>query len=147
MRLRIIGLFCLMAANAQALVAQNKKPCTRDDAIHAETEASSLKDWNEVFRSYKSFAQCDDAAIAEGYSDSVARLLSEHWDSIGQFLRFVSQDQSFEQFVLRHVDELMSPAQLKKIRNNAHSRCPPNGKQFCRAVISLLNAATPKSSP
>jgi hypothetical protein len=54
-----------------------KKTCSQEEAIQAETEASTLKDWTAVYISFKRFSHCDDAAISEGYSDAVGRLLAK----------------------------------------------------------------------
>jgi hypothetical protein len=117
--------------------------CTQKDAINAEEEASTLKSWVEVFRSYKRYGQCDDAAIAEGYSDSVARLLSERWGSSGELNRLCSRNRGFEKFVLRHVDELMTPQQARTILKNAKSRCPKGAFRLCREISGRINAMDP----
>ncbi len=97
-----------------------------------------MANWSEVRRSYKAFAQCDDGAIGEGYSDSVARLLSDNWASLDQLSHLVEHDNGFEKFILRHVDELMSPAQARKIFDNATLHCPSRVGQLCRAVIARI---------
>jgi 4-amino-4-deoxy-L-arabinose transferase-like glycosyltransferase len=104
--------------------------------IQAEKEASSLPNWPEVYKSYKTFAQCDDAAIGEGYSDSVARLLADAWDSADELNRLVSRDGAFESFVLRHIDELMSSSQAKRILENAAARCPAHAEPLCTAIVA-----------
>lgn len=114
------------------------KPCARGEAIRAETEASSLANWAEVHRSYKAFAQCDDGAISEGYSDSVARLLSVGGDSFGELNRLVEDDRGFERFILRHIDELMSPAQAQTILDDATLHCPLRAGQLCKAVVARV---------
>jgi hypothetical protein len=135
---------CLLFATTVGLFANEKaKPCTREDAIRADQEASSLRGWAEVYKSYKNFAQCDDGGIAEGYSDSVARLLSEKWTSADELNRLALRDRRFERFVLRHVDELMSPTQAKRIRNNAEARCPSDAKRLCEKIAARIRDTGP----
>ena len=122
-----------------------KGKCTREDAIRAETEASSLKTWADVYGSYERFAQCDDAAIGEGYSSSVARLLSDDWSSVSQLNNLAVRDQAFKAFVLRHVDELMSPNQQEKIRENASAHCSSGTKPLCRSVLARIKATSPST--
>ena len=43
----------------------------------SEQEADSLTSWDGLYRSYKLFGRCDDGSIAEGYSESVARILAD----------------------------------------------------------------------
>jgi hypothetical protein len=140
-------LLCLLFAVALQLNCQAKKPCTREDAIRAETEASSLQSWSEIHRSFKDFSRCDDGAIAEGYSDSVARLLSDRWTTIGQLNSLIARDRDFEKFTLRHVDELMSPTQARKIQQNATARCPPGAKRLCREIVNKLKETAPGAAP
>lgn len=140
---KFAAICCLILANLGLWASQNPKPCTRREAIRADKEASSLRSWTELYSSYKSFAQCDDGGIGEGYSDSVARLLSDHWNSTNQLNRLVSRDKDFERFVLRHIDELMSPAQAKNIRDNAEARCPSNAKRLCKRITARIRETGP----
>jgi hypothetical protein len=147
MLLRVVSLFCFIVASTNVAQTQTKKACTMDEEKQADTEASTLKTWREVYSSYKSFIQCDDGSIGEGYSDSVARLLSEHWNTTGELLQLVSRDKDFEQFVMRHIDELMSLSQGRKIRENASSHCPAQGVQMCKSIISKLKKISPVVKP
>jgi hypothetical protein len=128
----------MLATNFQVQGKDAKVTCTKEDAIRAETEASSLKTWDEVYRSYKNFAQCDDGGIGEGYSESIAHLLSENWSSVAQLNSLVFRDNGFETFVLRHIDELMSPSEVRKIRENVNSGCPAHAKSLCRSIRTKI---------
>jgi hypothetical protein len=123
--------------------ATELKPCTKEQAIRAETGASSLLTWPQVYESYKNFRQCDDGAVGEGYSDSIARLLSEQWNTVDELHRLTYRNKGFERFVLRHVDELMSPTQAEMIRKNAEDHCPSNVRQLCGKVIARLKKTAP----
>lgn len=139
MRRLSILLGILFVTSAILLNCQVAKTCTTKEAIRAETEASSLQSWKDVYKSYKSYVQCDDGAIWEGYSDAVARLLSGRWSSVGRLNRLVSKDTGFEKFILRHIDELMSPAQAENIRDNAEARCPLYATRLCKAIVARVN--------
>jgi hypothetical protein len=119
-----------------AVQAQGAKPqiCTDDEAMHALDEADALKDWGGVYRSFKRFARCDDGAIAEGYSDSVGRLLSQDWQHVNALFRFASSDNAFRQFVLRHIDETLNGDTLNAIADNAAPQCPPRRSQLCNLI-------------
>lgn len=93
-----------------------------------------------MYASYKKFLHCDDGAIGEGYSESVARLLSDEWSTSNQLVRSTAADRGFKQFVLRHVDELMSPTQAAKIGDNSSKHCPVNVRFY--AGQSLLGCET-----
>jgi hypothetical protein len=119
-----------------------QKQCTETDAKNAETEASSLKTWSDVYSSYKRYAQCDDGAIGEGYSSTVARLLADDWSQFGK-LKLLMSDKSFAKFVLLHIDQLMSKEQEKAIRQNASKRCPAGAKVACKSILNRLKQTAP----
>ena len=119
--------------------AAGGKSCSKSEAIAAEEEASTLRNWAEVYKSFKRFAQCDEAAIGEGYSDTVARLLTNDWESIGELDKLISHDKRFRRFVLHHVDELMTFEQAQKMYVNVKSRCPIAAKELCKTIENRLN--------
>jgi hypothetical protein len=125
----LVGLLGVASATDAA-----PQKCTREQAIKAETEASSLKTWHEVFRSYECYGQCDDGAIGEGYSHSVATLLASRWDQIEELVLLVNADPKFEGFVLRHVDETMTGEQGKAIKENVRFKCPTAANGVCEAI-------------
>jgi hypothetical protein len=127
-RVTLIALLFLGGVSASA--AQNEA-CPRELAIKAESEASTLKTWQSVFTSYQKYKQCDDGGIAEGHSSSVATLLADHWEDVGQLIKLNHENPSFGRFVLRHVDETMSLDQARIIKKNIAQNCPAVAKEFC----------------
>jgi hypothetical protein len=136
MRLRLCVLILFLTTNAVADDAATKK-CTQAEATQAENEAESLRDWDQVFRSYKKFSQCDDGAIAEGYSDSVTKLLVGDWKSFDQLLALTNRDEKFKDFVLKHIDESVPADRLARIASNARSRCPASGRHLCSSIAKV----------
>lgn len=130
----ILGLVLISFSPARLLAGQ-QKPCTDAEETQAEKAVDSLKTWDQVYRSYKKFAQCDDGAVAEGYSDAVGKLLANDWAHFPRFVRLANADKRFGQFVVRHVDESLPGETLEKISKNARSECPANAKRLC-ALIS-----------
>lgn len=117
--------------------AAERKPCTREEAIQAETATDSLKTWNAVYRFYKQFSHCDDGSIGEGISDGVAKLFANHWDSFDEFAKLASNDKDFERFVVRHVDETIDWSHdAPKIHENARLHCPSNSARLCKILIA-----------
>lgn len=133
MRLISVVLILFMAS-AFADDAATKK-CTQAEATQAEKEADSLKDWDQVYRSYERFSHCDDGAIAEGYSDSVTKLLADDWKNFNRLLVLTNRSRGFRGFVLKHIDESVPGDRLAKIANNARSECPARGKNLCASII------------
>ena len=119
-----------------------KKSCSKEEAKQAEMDTDHLRTWDSMYGFYKRFAQCDDGAIAEGVSDSVAKLLANRWASVGELVKLGSGDKAFEEFVLRHVDDTIDWSNdAPKIRENARSHCPSNSRRLCQALITR---ATPQ---
>ena len=52
------------------------RDCARDEEIAAEEIAARLTRWTDIHSAYLRFQHCDDGAIAEGFTDSVVRLLA-----------------------------------------------------------------------
>jgi hypothetical protein len=140
---KLAAVCCLILATTGLWASEKAKPCTRQEAIRADKEASSIRSWTELYKSYKKFAQCDDGGIGEGYSDSIARLLSDQWNTANELNRLVSHDKDFEKFVLRHIDELMSPTQAENIRQNAEARCPSGAGRLCERITARIRETAP----
>jgi hypothetical protein len=121
--------------STSAAVAK-REPCTKVEAMQAETETDNLKTWDSVYKFYKQFSHCDDGGIAERVSDAVAKLLANRWDSFGEFAKLASAHNGFESFVLRHVDETIDWSHdAPKIHQNARSHCPSKSTRLCKALI------------
>jgi hypothetical protein len=137
--MRHLVIFVLSIVSLAACAHATEKVCTQEEAIQAETESSTLQDWDSVYQAFRRFAHCDDGAISEGYSDSIARLLTRKWDDIGRADALTANDKKFESFVLRHIDDLMSPVQAKTIEENARIHCPTGVEHLCKQIESRLS--------
>jgi hypothetical protein len=117
--LRHLGINYVKQGKTTVLLSE----CTDQQATQAEENTDNLNNWSDVYQSFNRFSQCDDGSIAEGYSDAVGRLLADNWDQVTDLARLAARDKSFQSFVLRHVDETLSPDTLKKIVQNAKHHC------------------------
>lgn len=106
--------------------------CTRAISDAADRDLDRLKSWAAVYRTFRLYRQCDDGGTAEGYSDTVAILLTEHWPDVTELSNLSKSHPLFERFVLWHIDGLMSPEQSQLIKENARNRCPAGAKRLCR---------------
>jgi hypothetical protein len=125
----------LVGVVAQGLMAQ-QQICSRELEMRAINEVSSvrLKNWNAVYRSFKTFQNCDDGGIAEVYSDAIGTLLDDGWKEFDEAYRLTLADGSFQQFVLRHIDTTLLDDQLQAIAENARARCPAGKSPFCNLI-------------
>jgi hypothetical protein len=132
-------LFALLNSD---LAAANQKACTTAQEKQALDEADRLPDWDAVHRSFIRFAHCDDGAIAEGYSDTVGRLLERDWNHVAALAKIVAADKRFENFVLRHIDETLPTDTLDSIASNAEKSCPKDHSAFCRKILQSARFAS-----
>lgn len=114
--------------------ATERRICNEKEAIQAESEANKLNDWDSLYRSFKHFAHCDDAAISEGYSASVGRLLAFDWRHLKRLYELTKSNKEFERFVLKHIDELVPADELKIILENARTHCPAGMEGLCKRI-------------
>jgi len=111
-----------------------QKECTDAEAKSAIDQSDQLKDWKSAYEFFKHFGHCDDGAIAEGYSDSVAKLLAKDWKHLGVLDGLISNDKDFKNFVFRHIDETADTDDLKAIVKNAKLRCPSGKDALCKSL-------------
>ncbi len=116
----------------QTALAQ-RKLCTDAQEDQAEREAAKLRTWDALYHSYRRYAHCDDGAIAEGYDESVARILLDHWDLLSRLAILSEKDKQFKSFVLRHVGvtTTLGTSEAKKLRIKAALHCPVGQSQLC----------------
>lgn len=146
MRIIIVIFFFCALLSAQEVQATAIKICTRNEAIKADTEASSLKDWKALYLSFKKFSHCDDSAVGEGYSAATGRLLSTDWDQIHELVLLTSSNKKFEEFVMFHIDATIPADDLHKIVQDASLNCPLSSKHLCLRIVERFIKPTRKLS-
>jgi len=111
-----------------------REPCSEGEAVKAENEAETLRSWDALYQSYRRFSKCDDGAIAEGYSESVARILVDHWGTLPRLGVLASSNMRFQKFVVRHVDGTVNRSDVKKITTNTIHHCPTAQSHLCKQL-------------
>jgi hypothetical protein len=117
-----------------------ERPCSNVEGRRA-LEAVILRSWDALYMSYKSYRQCDDGAIGEGYSESVARILVDHWNTLPQLARLSRKDAEFRAFVIGHVDATLNMDDVEKIRKNAKTQCPAGLQTVCSDLAKQADFA------
>ena len=102
----------------------------------------ATKTWKILYRFYKNYPGCDDGAYGEGYADFVVLSLAKHWGRLNELVSLVKHDPSFQDFVLKHIDETADSDDLRLLLKNVRQQCPSTGSQLCteieRAALSAL---------
>jgi hypothetical protein len=133
-------IFSVRAADAE------KKPCTDEEGRHALDQADTLRSWDALYRSYKAFGRCDDGAIGEGFSESVARILVDHWNTLPRLAQLARQDAAFRAFVIAHVDATLNMDDVGKIKDNARTHCPTGLRTTCTNLAKRADSALKETS-
>ena len=129
--LRWIFLLC-----AGLSLPAHAKVCTAKDAVAAEAAIDELDSWQKVHAAFLRYDHCDDASIAEGNSEAVARLLADQWPTLPALASLARRDPAFKKFVLKHVDATLDTADLKRVADHATLRCPKEATAICRAIAA-----------
>jgi len=133
LRRLIVMAIALGAANHAS--AYGSSQCPRDKAMRAEFANDHVRSWRELFNAYVDYSVCDSGSIAEGFSDSVGRLLSADTVSWSELAGFVRRDDRFLGFIVRHIDETIPATMLDSIEQNAREKCPESARNICQTVL------------
>jgi hypothetical protein len=136
----VVALFPVEAAYAQ------KHACTSLEGRHALDEADTLRSWDALYRSYLTFGHCDDGAIGEGYSESVARILADHWNTLPRFVQLAGKHAAFQAFVIRHLDATLNMDDVERIKQDAMTHCPNGLRPTCIRLIEQADSALKEAS-
>ena len=99
------------------------------------SELRNVEDWDGFHNSFERFGSCDRARIAEEFSYTIGRLLSQHWGDVSALLRLAAEDSAFKAFILRHIDENIPDEEGQVIVRNCREHPPVNGEWLCKAVV------------
>ena len=100
----------------------------------ADAEADTLKTWQTIYDSFLRYRQCDDGAIAEGYSFSVVTTLADRWEQLPSLDDLIAHDGSFRDFVFSHIDATMPTEELATIARHAERKCPSELAKLCAEI-------------
>jgi len=137
-----ISVFVLLVCRAASAQTQT---CSSAEAKRALTEAGELRTWEVLHTSYHLYHNCDDGAIAEGYSESVARILVDRWRTLPRLAELTKSDPRFWKFVLKHIDSTLDTKDLKRMRSMAKTQCPSALHSVCTNLTREADAALKES--
>jgi len=136
---KLVPIFLL--AFPVSIAGAQQRPCTIAEGRRAEMQTDALRNWDALYRWYKLYRQCDDGAVGEGYAESVARVLVDHWSTLPRLVDLAKKDAGFQRFVLLHIGATLDINDLKKIRSNAMTNCPTGSRAMCTILRREADAA------
>jgi hypothetical protein len=144
----IIVIAICLAVTAPAY-ASGKVRCSREEAFQAENEIDRLDTWNDLYRMFKDYSNCnfDHGVIAQGYSDTVGHLLADDWEDVPALKKLFDADKSFESFVYKHLDRTISADTWETMLDHAARECPPGAEGICQMIEKAHDAIVKKTEP
>jgi hypothetical protein len=126
--------FCL-CISTQRSAAQSGR-CTQQTIDHLETESDNIRDWAVLRSFYHRYSACqvDDAEVSQGVSESVVRMLLDHWDTLSTASRLFKQDPPFEAFALAGINITDLTDDLNHIDKLATEHCPADLHVLCQRI-------------
>jgi len=123
--------------------AQQERPCADAESERALTEAltATLRAWDTLYKSYRLYGNCDDGAIGESYSESVARILVDDWSTLRRLASLATKDAEFRHFVLKHIDATLDMKDVEMIRTKAKTQCPTGLHPLCADLRKQATSA------
>jgi hypothetical protein len=115
--------------------------CSPEEQLQAEKASETANNWHKLFLAYHKFANCDDGGTAEGFSDTVMKLLADNWETSPRLFELAAHDDGFKNFVLNHIDATGDDDDIKKLEDNAEHLCPNGDTEMCKLIVVRAKAA------
>lgn len=121
---------------AVPLAKAQSVPCSQATMNRLEAESDNISDWSKLRIFYHRYRAChvDDAEVTGGVSESVARILTDHWETLPAASKLFKQDPAFETFTLAGINITDSTDDLDRIDKLAAEQCPTNLHVLCRKI-------------
>lgn len=93
----------------------------------------SVESWTALREFHREFHMCDDRFLAVTIGETVIDLLDADPVDLGTLNDLVASDDGFRTFVLRHVDELALPSELRRVVEKLR-HCPRSATRLCQDI-------------
>ena len=122
--------------------AQTNRPaaqpgsCSGSTIEHLEAESESIQSWSKLQAFYHRYRPCkiEDAEVTTGVSESVARMLADHWESLAKAQAIFRRDPAFRKFALAGLNITDSIEDLNRIDELATKQCPSGLNALCQKI-------------
>lgn len=133
-KLAASALCVTLALTIAAPCAGRAKACSPQAAEAADAAIDNLDDWRKLQKAFTVYGQCDDGSIAEGYSEAIARLLVDKWNTLPTLAALAGRDRAFRQYVTHHINSTMDTNDLETIKRYSAFQCPPVAMALCQSL-------------
>jgi len=110
--------------------------CSNAENVRAEEGSDRLRSWDSLYRWYKLYGRCNNVSAAEGVSESIARVLVDHWTTLPRLARLASIDAGFRRFVMDGVNATLDMSDIEQIKAKT-TTCPKSLVRLCGDLRNL----------
>ena len=135
--LRITLASACLALGAGSIAGAADKPCTKADVANAEKAIERSNNWNQLYRSWQDYRHCDTGAVADGYTDSLMRLMVE-WKGVDTLAAAMQKDPEFKEWVLARLKSPAAKDDQPTIYSRAMSSCPKAMDALCAEIAESV---------
>jgi hypothetical protein len=132
---------CAVVMLLSCFACGQRHPCADAESRRSEDEAVSLRSWDALYHSYKLYGRCNNASAAEGYSESIARILVDHWGTLSRLAKLAERDAGFRRFVLGHIDATLDMKDLETIAAKSKKSRSQALRALCNDLKKEADAA------
>lgn len=124
-----------MTAQGKEAAPQLHK-CSQQTLDKLGNESDTMRDWTTLRAFFHRYNACqvDDAEVTGGVSESVARILVDHWETLPEASKLFKQDRLFERFALAGINITDLTDDLNRIDKLAAEHCPINLHALCQKI-------------
>ncbi|TAL40102.1 MAG: hypothetical protein EPN97_01195 [Alphaproteobacteria bacterium] len=149
----ILLVIVLVTIQSSGAFAATAKACTEQKADEASKEYGSYEQndwtWHQLYRSFQRYGYCADASnpgiwnaeLATVYDEAVEFLLTQKWDTFGDFAMLARTNSSFRRFVISRISEATSANGVTAILKNVRHKCPVKSKSLCHDIEKHINGS------
>jgi hypothetical protein len=113
------------------------KPCTKADAANGEKAIERTNNWNQLYKTWQDYSHCDTGAVADGYTDSLMRLMVE-WKGLDSLAAAMQKDPQFKEWVHARLKSPAAKDDQPTIYSRAMSSCPKAMDALCAEIAESV---------
>lgn len=138
--LRITLASACLALGAGSIACAADKPCTKADAANAEKAIERSNNWNQLYKSWQDYRHCDTGAVADGFTDSLMRLMVE-WKGVDALAAAMQKDPEFKEWVHARLKSPAAKDDQPTVYSRAKASCPAGMDTFCAELADAVKPA------